>query len=399
MNLQSSIKTSLLFVSAATIGCASVQRDDAPLAYIPTLERLCFDRDGDGERGFAAGRGLTHTCFLMPPAEEGEARNAFTRPEETVWSRVTESTLDGKFQHVAHGRLKEDVAGNVRWLLGRDGRIAEASLVGHFGISWRWDEDQAALAQLDLVWPDRQVTVTGRKNQALRVQVGFGGARYWESTVVANPDGQAQAREAWIADGRLDVPFPDGAGPMAVYPMCPLGDREVWNDWNGRFPRVMRCLRADAEWLRLERDGRGRVVAVSEKRVRGVDGAVAEEDALRSFERTIRITWHQHGMVPERIWVEVDARKDGLEALFSARGVPELTRQYRRGLFDGLAVIWEKARARGVRMYAAGEASDLELVTRWTEGQKSGRTPELKFGLETDESVRTAGDTGLVWPE
>jgi len=388
--------------ASATLGaCASAPRQEAPLVHVPTLERLCFDRDGQGELGRKAGFGMTHTCYLMPPAEEGTTSQAVTRPEETVWSRVTETVHGQTRQYAAHGRNKQENAGNVRLQMGADGRITEGSIVGHLALSWRWDAEHSGLAQLDLVWPDRQVTVTGRRGQAQRVQVGVGGSRFWESTVTASPEGQAKATEAWIADGRLDVPFPDGTGEMGVYPICPLGDREVWDDWNGRFPRVMRCLRGDAEWLRLERDGRGRIVTIAEKRMRGVDGAVVVEGE-RSFERTIRITWHEHGMVPERIWVEVDARKDGLEASFSPRGVPEMTRQYRRGQIDGLAVIWNKARARGVRMYAEGSARELELVTRWTEGQKSDGPPELKFGLEpneADETVLTAGETGLLWPQ
>lgn len=414
--MATAFKASTLVSASALVlaACASVPRDEgAPTVHVPTLERMCFDRDGVGALGLAAGRGLTHVCYLAPAGDDagdaGDAAEAvgggaFSRPEETVWSRVTDGgVVAGGRVHVAHGQMKQSAAGQVRWVLDPDGRIAQASLGGQFGLSWRWDDEQVGLAQLDLVWPDRQVTVTGRGGNALRVQVGFGGARFWESTVLARGDGSARAHEAWLGEGRLEVPFPDARGELAVFPVCPLGDREVWDDWNGRFPRVMRCLRGDAEWLRIERDGRGRIAAIAEKRVRGLGGEVGgageeEGGGRRAFERTLRITWHEHGLTPERVWVEVDARKDGLEAHFSPRGVPEVTRLHKRGQLDGLAVMWSRARARAVRMYAEGRAAELELVTRWTEGL-GGERPTLEAGLEANEPPRSAGETGALWPE
>jgi hypothetical protein len=184
----------------------------------------------------------------------------------------------------------------------------------------------------------------------------------------------------------MNVPYPEGQGELAVFPICPLGEREVWDDWNGRFPRVMRCLRGDAEWLRIERDDRGRIVTIAERRL----------GEKVSHERALRISWHPLGLVPERMWVELDARKEGLEAHFSQRGVPEVTRLHKRGQLDGLAVIWERARARGARMYSAGVAHELDLVTRWTEGKKV-KQPELKFGL-TDDKPESEADATLVWP-
>ncbi|HRE88695.1 MAG TPA: hypothetical protein PK095_06090, partial [Myxococcota bacterium] len=102
---------------------------------------------------------------------------------------------------------------------------------------------------------------------------------------------------------------------------------------------------------------------------------------------------------------ELDARKEGLEAHFSSRGVPEVTRIHKRGQLEGLAVIWERARARGARMYSAGVAVDLDVVTRWSEGKKLKAPPELKFGLrdevEADEAEAAPtgeADASLVWP-
>lgn len=393
MNLHRLVTIASLGLSASLGACASVPREEAPVArvHVPTLERLCIDREGEAAFSSVA-RGSTRTCYLMPPAQDDGSASELVRPEETVWSRVTSGAGGHRDQHVAHGQLKDSATGVVRWTFGEDGRIVEASLMGQVGLSWRWDPH--GLAQLDLVWPDRQVTINGRAS-ATRVQVGLGGAHYWESTVMTRPD-EERALEAWLADGRMDVPYPEGQGELAAFPVCPLGDREVWDDFNGRFPRVMRCLRGDAEWLRIERDDRGRIVTIAERRLGGSgEGKVANERALR-------VSWHAVGLVPERVWVELDARKEGLEAHFSARGVPEVTRIHKRGQLEGLAVIWEKARAKGARMYSAGAAVDLDVVTRWSEGKKVKAPPELKFGLRDEAEAGEAGsgeaDASLVWP-
>lgn len=396
MNLHRLVTIASLSLSATLGACASVPREEAPVArvHIPTLERLCIDREGEAAFS-SASRGSTRTCYLMPPApDDGDSRALeLVRPEETVWSRVTSGAGGHRDQHIAHGQFKDRATGTVRWNIGEDGRIVDASLMGQVGVSWRWDPQ--GLAQLDLMWADRQVTINGRP-AATRVQVGFGGAHYWESTVMTRPD-EERALEAWLADGRMDVPYPEGQGELAAFPICPLGDREVWDDFNGRFPRVMRCLRGDAEWLRIERDDRGRIVTIAERRLSGAEGGSGAN------ERALRISWHAVGLVPERVWVELDARKEGLEAHFSSRGVPEVTRIHKRGQLEGLAVIWERARAKGARMYSAGVAVDLDVVTRWSEGKKVKAPPELKFGLRDEERagedpVAGEADASLVWP-
>lgn len=393
MSLAPTVMTSAVLLAATIGGCATAP-SEVPVArvHVPTLERLCIDREGEASFSTTA-RGNTRTCYLMPPAQDDGRGYDLVRPEESVWSRVTSSAGGDSGRHQAFGHFDRRSTGSVRWVLGDDGRIVEAQLQGALGLSWRWDPAEGRLERLELAWPDHQVTVNGRAQTATRVQVGVGGAHYWESTVMTRPDAGGRALEAWLSDGRLDVSSPNGNGNFAAFPICPLGEREVWDDFNGSFPRVMRCLRGDAEWLRIERDDRGRVVTIAERRLGGTKPA---------YERSLRLTWHEHGLVPERVWVEVDARKEGLEVVFSATGEPVLTRHHERGQLEGLAVHWRRARAREVRLYSGGVAQELDLVTRWSEGRRSIKLPELRFGLEDQVPGKEPGEdqsTGFVWPE
>ena len=147
--------------------------------------------------------------------------------------------------------------------------------------------------------------------------------------------------------------MPTALSMSGIHPICPLTDREIWEDFDGRVPRVQRCVRGGADWLRIERDAQGRIVTVSED-----PSAAGGPQSVR----TIHIGWNTSGSAPASLSVERDGMVDGLEARFDAHGVPTLTRHHRLGHIDGLEVQWQDVRARAARLYVDGVAGPARTI-------------------------------------
>lgn len=380
--------TCLFAMTALLAACASApQIQEAALQPKVDLERMCMQADGrDNERA----------CFLVPA--DGSITNGVFELGRGVWARLI-TTPGGTSKHgldrtTAHGLFAERPTGVANMLLTREGAIDHATLSGPMGLAWRWDRS-GSLAQLDLVWHDSQVTITHRGGGATRVQVVAQGSHFWESTVSVDPQAEvARGEEAWVADGPVAVPMPKATSLGGIFPLCPIGDEEHWEGWNGRFAQTQTCLRKGEAWLVLERDWAGRITSIAEARV--PRQALGEEAAgFEANRREIRIEWRDDSITPERIVVLIDGRPDGLEARFSPRGLPNLTRHFRQGRPDGLEIEWQYVRAQSVRRFKDGVGEDLEVVTRWTEGRRATLMPELRGGLEPEPPV--AGSSAGLW--
>jgi len=378
----------LFTFAALTPACATAPEvQQAALQPKVDLERRCIQSDE---------RANERACFLVPA--EGGAANGVFELGRGVWSRLISTpagtSRQGLDRATAHGLFAEKPTGVATLHLTRDGAIDHATLSGPMGLAWRWDRS-GSLAQLDLVWRDSQVTITHRGGGATRVAVGAQGSHFWESTVSVDPQAPvARGEEAWVGDGPVAVPMPRATGLGGVFPLCPIGDEERWEGWNGRFAQVQTCVRMGEPWLVLERDWAGRVVSIAEARV--PRRALGEEAAgFEENRREIHIEWRDDSIVPDKIVVLIDGRPDGLEAHFSPRGIPSLTRHFRQGKPEGLEIEWQYVRAQSVRRFKDGVGEDLEVVTRWTEGRRASVTPELRGGLEPEPPV--GGSAAGLW--
>lgn len=378
----------VLGVTTLSAACASMAPPpEAALQPKVDLERMCMQADG---------RVNERACFLVPG--DGSITSGVFELGRGVWARLI-STPAGASKvaldrTTAHGLFAERPTGVANMLLTREGAIDHATLSGPMGLAWRWDRS-GSLAQLDLVWRDSQVTITHRGGGATRVQVVAQGSHFWESTVSVDPQAEvARGEEAWVADGPVAVPMPKATGLGGIFPLCPIGDEEHWEGWNGRFAQTQTCLRKGEPWLVLERDWAGRITSIAEARV--PRQALGEEAAgFEANRREIRIEWRDDSVTPERIVVLIDGRPDGLEARFSPRGLPNLTRHFRQGKPDGLEIAWQYVRAQSVRRFKDGVGEDLEVVTRWTEGRRATMMPELRGGLEPEAPA--AGSSAGLW--
>jgi hypothetical protein len=366
------------------LACAS--RDSMPTATsaIARLERVCFS----DER--VTGQGANLKCYLVLPGQQQPSTptDVFSRPGETVWSRIADTDPvrhhEGKPLPLAivHGRDGDRETGSARLEFGVDGLLSSVNLVGPFSLSWRWAPGGTQLAQVDLAWPDRQISVTTRSTEATRVRLSLEGGRIWEATVAldvtaTDTTDARRATEAYISDGTFELPPPRSTPPVAVFPLCPLGNREVWEDWNGLFPRRVSCHKSTQDealpWLTLERDDRGRIVHLVER--------------TGPATRALRFAWHDDRQVPSRVSVELDGRRQGLEVRLAVNALPERTRYTRGEALEGLEVDWGRMRAADAFLHADGKKSPLKLGTRWSSDTRKSTTPELRFGLDDPQST------------
>ncbi len=370
------------------VGCASSDwRTDKPRVAIDVLERVCFT-----DRVTASmSRGAILECYLVTPGEDAAtvAADAFSRPGETVWSRISDT--DPVRHHelrpapvaIVQGFDGEDSTGSARFEFDADRRLVAGSLSGGSGISWRWAADGLSLSQLDLAWEGRQLSIASRPPVAFGVRLSLQGGRTWESTVSVDSVAPEVAHEAYISDGVFELPAPRGKAPPGLFPMCPLVDKERWEDWNGTFPKRLSCLREGRPWLIIERDDSGHIVRIEDR--------VGSE-----LRRVLSFTWHDGRDVPARITVGLESDSGGqvsghaVEMKFASNGLPTVTRHRLRGEVSGLSVSWERMRADEAFFFDDGRARELELETRWSSEKRKSQMPELRFGLVPQPSEAPA---------
>jgi hypothetical protein len=378
-------------LSASAVSCALVLaacassdwKSHKPRVSIEALERVCFT-----DRVTASmTKGATLECYLVLPGQDAAAvsADAFSRPGETVWSRISDT--DPVRHHelrptpvaIVQGFDGEDSTGSARFEFDAERRLVAGSLRGGTGISWRWAADGMSLSQIDLAWEGRQLSIASRPPVAFGVRLSLQGGRTWESTVSVEAGTPTVAQEAYVSDGVFELPAPPRRAPPGLFPMCPLVDKERWEEWNGTFPRRHICLREERPWLILERDDSGRIVRI--------------EDRLSpELRRVLSFTWHDGRDVPFRITAglesdgETSVRADSVEMKFTGNGMPTVTRHRTRGEVSGLSVSWERMRADEAFYFDEGRARELELETRWSSEKRKSQMPELRFGLTPEPS-------------
>ncbi|MFO0746045.1 MAG: hypothetical protein U1F43_10275 [Myxococcota bacterium] len=387
--------------------CASVPV--APVAAAPAyphLERVCVSAEG------LTGRVTALSAFAVDtpggrPVVTTAARECFFPWVETAgWARVETAAPDRKRHDepapgepgastatknyvfgMAEDGLAHPTAGEASAPLGaasfdidETGSISHATLGGPLTVSWRWDDAGRTLARLDLGWRDTELSVGGKLGGTTRVHVaraaGGGALRVWESTVFGDADSDNRLHEAWVADGPIVTAAPTPLAMSGIHPICPLSAREQWEDFDGVAPRVQKCLRAGVEWLRIERDPKGRITTIAERR--------AQSD------RTIRFEWHD-GAVPSRVWVESGGLADGLDVRFDDHALPTVTRHYRLGRQEGLEVEWQRGRAKAARIWVDGTRGPERGIIDRTTSIGMRDQPQLTIDIPVLPSGLPAG--------
>ncbi|MCC6624387.1 MAG: hypothetical protein IT385_24260 [Deltaproteobacteria bacterium] len=374
-------------VAACASAPESPPRPPGPLQA--SLERVCVPGGALASRGPAeiAYRIATPGGRFLGPLDEREC--FFPGADEAGWARV--QALPGEHdvpRAIAYGLLADAGVGGASFELGPAHTITRATLGGPVGLTWTWDEAGRALARFDFAWADARATVGGRLGGTTRVHLGRdvpGDAkRVWESTVFSS-DGPGPLQEAHAADGPLAFPTPHAHALSGIHPICPLSDREIWEDFDGRVPRVQRCLRGGRDWLRVERDVLGRPTSIVE---------IPESAGGPRTVRTIHLAWHGQSHVPASLSVARDDVPDGLEARFDARGVPELTRHHRLGLVEGLEITWADGRARSARLWAEGEPGPMRRIVPRS-GPAGREQPRLSVDLQIPTPAAGPGTASL----
>jgi len=373
--------------------CASVPATlpAAPTVVHPSLERVCVSGDALARRAPSALAYQIDNPGGRPVAPLDERECFFPWVEAAGWSRVQALPgLSDPPRAIAFGIRADQAVGGASFELGADKTITRAMLGGPVGLTWTWDQAGRALARFDFTWADARVTVGGRLGGTTRVHLGRdvpgGAARVWESTVFAT-EGEGPLQEAHAADGPLAFPAPRAHALSGVHPICPLSDREIWEDFDGRAPRVQRCLRGGRDWLRVERDVLGRPTTIIEQ---------PESAGGPRTVRTIHLEWHARGHVPASLTIVRDDMPDGLEARFDARGVPELTRHHRLGLVEGLEVTWSDGRARSARLWTEGEPGPTRRIVP-RPGPSGDRREQPRLSVDLPVLSPSAPEGGTAW--